>query len=82
MKCNTSSKLETPILFGCINVCGLKHRLNYPEFEETVTNFDILCVTETKLAHTDVISVPGYNFLSQQRKQMFIRKSGGIGIFL
>lgn len=81
MKCNTSSKLETTILFGCINVCGLKHRLNYPEFDETLTNFDILCVTETKLDHTDVISVPGYNFLSQQRKQKFIRKSGGIGIF-
>lgn len=81
MKCNTSSKLETTILFGCINVCGLKHRLNYPEFEETVTNFDILYVTETKLDHTDVISVPGYNFFSQQHKQKFIRKSGGIGIF-
>ena len=72
---------ETTILFGCINVCGLKHRLNYPEFEEIVTNFDILCVTETKLDHTDVNSVPGYNFLFQQRKQKFIRKSGGTGIF-
>lgn len=41
----------------------------------------MLCVTETKLDHSDVISVPGYCFLSQHRKQKFIRKSGGIGVF-
>ena len=40
-----------------------------------------MCVTETKLDQTDVISVPGYTFFSQQRKQKYIRKSGGIGLF-
>lgn len=37
-------------------------------------------MTETKLDHTDDISVSGYNFLCQPRKQKFIRKSGGIGM--
>ena len=45
--------------FGCINVCGLKRRLNYPEFYDTLSQLDILCVTETKLDHLDVINIPG-----------------------
>ena len=69
------------LVFDCLNVCGLKSRLQYPEFSDTLSNYDIFCVTETKLDYTDVISMPGYTFLSQERKQMFIRKSGGIGIF-
>ena len=69
------------LLFGSIKVCGLKRRLDYPEFIEAISNYDIMCFTETKLDHTDVISVPGYCFLSQHRKQKFIRKSGGIGVF-
>ena len=69
------------LLFGCLNVCGLKRRLYYPEFQETIAKFDIFCVTESKLDDTDVISVPGYCFLSQTRKQKFIRRSGGIAVF-
>ena len=69
------------LVFGCLNVCGLKSRLQYPEFSDTLSHYDIFCVTETKLDYTDVISMPGYTFLSQERKQTFIRKSGGIGIF-
>lgn len=48
---------------------------------DILSNYDILCVTETKLDQTDIISVPGYCFLSQHRKQKFVRKSGGIGVF-
>ena len=68
-------------MFGCLNVCGLKSRLQFPEFSDTLSHYDIFCVTETKLDYTDVISMPRYTFLSQERKQTFIRKSGGIGIF-
>lgn len=46
-----------------------------------LSKYDVLCVTETKLDKTDVISVPGYEFISQERKQKYIRKSGGIGLF-
>ena len=39
-------------------------------------------MVETEIDSTDLISVPGYAFIAQQRQQHFIRKSGGIGIFL
>ena len=66
--------------FGSLNICGLKKRLDYPEFLTTIFSYDILCIAETKLDSTDVVSVPGYTFLSQHRKQKVYRKSGGIGI--
>ena len=71
------------LMFGCLNVCGLKRRLHFPEFRDTLSNFDFFCVTEKKLDHTDVIhvTVPGYGFISQIRKQTFIRSSGGIAVF-
>lgn len=76
----SSDCLVKQLLFGSVNVCGLKRRLDYPEFVNTICKYDILCFTETKLDSTDVVSVPGYNFLSQHRKQNYIRKSGGIGV--
>ena len=78
---NTYSQFNGRSLkFGTLNVCGLKKRLEYPEFLTTISCYDILCIGETKLDSTDVISVPGYTLLSQHRKQKFCRKSGGVGI--
>ena len=65
-----------------LNVCGLKRRLNYPEFYTLINKFDIFCVNETKLDNSDIISVQGYTFMSQPRKQRYLRKSGGIGAFV
>ena len=42
----------------------------------------MFCVQETKLNNIDVISLNNYTFLSQTRKQKFIRHSGGIGVFI
>ena len=72
---------DNELMFGCLNVCGLKRRLHFPEFRDTLSIFDFFCVTETKLDHTDIITVPGYSFISQIRKQKFIRSSGGIAVF-
>ena len=47
-----------------------------------VQSYDILCVTETKTDTSDIISFPNYTYFSQCRKQPFVRKSGGIGIFI
>ena len=77
---NNLKNVTHKLVFGCLNVCGLKSRLNFPEFIETLACYDVLCVTETKLDETDVISIPGYNFMSQHRKQKYLRKSVGIGI--
>ena len=43
-----------------LNVCGLKRRAQYPEFEEFIKNNDIVCLSETKHDETDVISFTGY----------------------
>ena len=76
MTSRISQTYVNKLVFGCLNVCGLKSRLQYPEFSDTLSHYDIFCVTETKLDHND-----NHTFLSQERKQTFIRKSGGIGIF-
>ena len=39
-------------------------------------------MTETKLDHTDVISVHGYCFESKPRQASYIRKSVGIDVFI
>lgn len=67
---------------GSLNVCGLKRRIQYPDFCELVGKYDIFCVNETKLDDFDTINIDGYDFLSQCRKQAYIRKSGGIGVFI
>ena len=76
----SADKYGSELIFGCINACRLKWRLQYPEFYETLSDFDILCVTETKLDHIDIITIPGYGFLSQESKQNFTRSSGGMAI--
>ena len=47
-----------------------------------VNKYDLFCVCETKLDKYDDINLPGYVFRSQCRKQKYIRKSGGIGVFV
>ena len=67
---------------GTLNVCGLQRRSVYPEFYDVLSNYDLFFVTETKLDHTDVISVDGYCFESKPRQATYIRKSGDIGVFI
>lgn len=42
----------------------------------------MICLCETKLDDFDNISIPGFTYIFQNRKQTYIRKSGGIGIFV
>lgn len=79
---STFNQSKKMLKFGSLNVCGLKRKVLYPEFSKLVNDYDIFCVCETKLDRYDSIDVPGYVFFSQCRKQKFIRKSGGIGIFV
>ena len=72
---------NVPLKCGSLNVCGLKRKLQYPEFRELVCNYDLFCVMETKLDKHDIVTVPGYTFLSQPRRQKFLRRSGGLGFF-
>ena len=65
-----------------LNVCGLRHRILYPDFCDLVARYDIFCVSETKLDNFDIIDIPCFDFVSQVRKQKYLRKSGGIGVFI
>lgn len=67
---------------GCLNVCGLRRRLSYPEFSDKLKRYEIVGVLETELDTYDVIDVEGYSFIQQPRKQNYLRKSGGIGVFI
>ena len=67
---------------GSLNVCGLKRRIHYPEFIETIKQFDVICMSETKLTDTDVISCEGFTFFNAPTRQKFTRSSGGIGFLV
>ena len=62
-----------------INVGGLKSKVKYPEFQEFVSDHDIICVTETHLHMFDVIDLDHYLIHNKIRKYCK-RKSGGISI--
>ena len=47
-----------------------------------IQSYDLLCVAETKTDLSDIISFPNYTNFLQCRKQPFVRKGGGIGIFI
>ena len=65
-----------------LNVNGLKKRIDYPDFTEFVSKYDIFCISETHLDKTDIVDLPGYTFFTKHRLQQYKRKSGGIGIYV
>ena len=67
---------------GFLNVCGIKNRIQYPDFCETVCKYDIFFVSETHLDCFDIINLNGYDFISKPRTQKYFRKSGGLGAFV
>jgi hypothetical protein len=46
----------------CLNCCGLKKWLNYPEFEIVIKQNDIVCFSETKTDDLDKFELEGYEF--------------------
>ena len=61
-----------------LNCCGIRTKLNYPEFHELVNDFDVLCLVETKTDDLDEIIIPGFITKFKNRKAFANRKSGGI----
>lgn len=47
-----------------------------------IKNLDIFCCTECKIDQYDDITLENHHFVKQIRKQAFIRKAGGIGVFI
>ena len=62
-------------------MCGIKSKLLSNDFEKFIDNFDILCVTETKLAATDVIDIPSFEIYSNIRVNA-LNSSGGVSFLV
>ncbi|CAG2198186.1 unnamed protein product [Mytilus edulis] len=52
--------------------------MQYPEFVELINKHDFICLSESKTDDFDVIDIPGYKFIMQNRKTKSKVKSGGI----
>ena len=61
-----------------LNVCGLKSKLNCPEFISLINQYDIIGVQESKLDDVDSIAINGYSIYTKNRKIVARYRSGGI----
>ena len=66
-----------------INVCGLLSKFNVPDFIDFISEYDLICICESKFDDADVhnVDLDGYQFIPHNRKKS-LRKAGGIGIFV
>ena len=65
-----------------LNVCGLKAKLNIPEFNELIQSFDVITCAETKLDELDVVNIHNYARIRKDRMQKVTRKSGGLAVLI
>ena len=65
-----------------INVCGLKKKLNTPEFVNLINSYDIVGVQETRLDDADNITIPGYTIVCQNRQKLSRCRSGGTAVII
>jgi hypothetical protein len=50
-----------------LNCCGIKTKLQYPEFRNLIQSYDIVGFVETKTDDIDKITLPGYKFVMKNR---------------
>ncbi len=71
------------IRIGSLNVCGIKDKLNIPEFEQFIREYDIISIQETHLHEYDSVVFPGYTVMRNDRKQhKSTRIYGGICVLV
>ena len=51
----------------CLNFCGIKARLQYPEFRNLIQSYEIVCFVETKTDDIYIIILPGYKIVMKNR---------------
>ena len=61
-----------------LNVCGLKSRTLYPEFNSFLSKYDIIGIQETKTDTLDEIYISGFKTRFKHRRTISNVKSGGI----
>ena len=59
-------------------MCGIKSKLNYTEFSEFISSFDVLGLSETKTDDIDQIHIPGFITFMKNRHKLSKVRSGGI----
>jgi hypothetical protein len=75
---NNVNSNDNLLRFVCLNCCGFKTRLQYPEFRNLIQSYEIICFVETKTDNIDIIILPGYKFVMKNRETNTKNRSGGI----
>ena len=59
-----------------IDVCGLLSKLNFPDFIDFISEYDLICICESTLDYADVhnVDLDGYQSIPHNRKKS-LRKS-------
>ena len=55
--------IYSEIMILSLNAGGLRKRLNTPEWEETISSYDIVCIQETHFDAFDSLDIPGFKCL-------------------
>ena len=69
---------KSTVKFLCLNVCGLVRKSQYPDFQHFVSDYDILCFSETKTDDCDDINLDDFTICMKNRFKFRKVKSGGI----
>jgi len=69
------------IKFCLLNCCGLKTKTLANDFEYFINNYDIICLSETKLDQLDIVTFGQFNEYFKCRKGAR-RSSGGIAVLV
>jgi hypothetical protein len=67
LNCNVKNERNLNVL--SLNCCGIKLRLQYPDFCELIKKNDIICLQETKTDDIDKIELKRYTFKMKNRKK-------------
>ena len=73
---------ETELKFLSLNVCGIKSKLNYPEFLTLIKSYDIIGIQETKTDDLDTTEITGYKVFLNNRSCISKNRSGGIALIV
>ena len=65
-----------------LNTGGLRSKVHNPEFEETIYNYDIVCIQETRFDAFDSLDVSGFKCLPLMTRTNAKIRSGGIAILV
>ena len=69
------------LIFACFIVCGFCAKLIFPDSQEFINQYDIICLIEIKTDRYDAVNIDGYKFISVN-KAVARRKPGGVGLFI